>query len=184
MKTSPLPVSRLLLGWFLLIPPALLAAPGVYQAPEDFIRQVFAGDPPPPKRLWLKGELRQQVRKVLGHDLGRLRVRYWQREGRTAWILEEIGKEKPITVGIVVNGDRIETVRILVFRESRGWEVRHPFFTDQFRGAGLREGYRLDRSIDGITGATLSVRAVRKLARLALLLHRSALRRAEREGGG
>lgn len=67
-----------------------------------------------------------------------------------------------------------------MFRESRGFEVRYPFFTDQFRGARLREGLDLDREIDGISGATLSVRALTKLARLALLLRAHSDFAAER----
>ena len=59
---------------------------------------------------------------------------------------------------------------MLVFRESRGWEVRHDFFTDQFKQAQLSDDYHLKQSIDNISGATLSVRAVKKLARIALLL--------------
>jgi uncharacterized protein with FMN-binding domain len=94
--------------------------------------------------------------------------------------LEEIGKEQPITTGIVVEDGKIDQVKVLVFRESRGFEVRYPFFTDQFRGATLREGLDLDREIDGISGATLSVRALTKLARLALLLHAHSDFAAER----
>ena len=37
--------------------------------------------------------------------------------------------------------------------------------------AGLKPGDELDRTIDGISGATLSTRALTKLARLALYLH-------------
>lgn len=147
-------------------------ARGVYQTPDAFIDEVFAGHPPAPQRLWLDERLRGLVHDVLGHDLNALRVRYWRAGARTAWLLEEIGKEEPITAGIVVNGGRIESVRVLIFRESRGWEVRYPFFTDQFKGAALTDARRLDRSIDGISGATLSVRAMEKLARLALVLHR------------
>jgi hypothetical protein len=71
----------------------------------------------------------------------------------------------------VVSGGRLERIKVLVFRESRGWEVRHPFFTDQFRETGLTGDLDLDRDIDGISGATLSVRALKKLSRLALYLH-------------
>jgi Na+-translocating ferredoxin:NAD+ oxidoreductase RnfG subunit len=62
---------------------------------------------------------------------------------------------------------------VLVFRESRGWEVRHDFFTDQFKLAKLKDENQLDKHIDNISGATLSVRAVRKLAQIALLLDKS-----------
>ena len=130
-----------------------------------------AGDVPAPRKLWLDHEIKPAVREILGHDLDALRLSYWRRDGRTAWILEEIGRDLPITVGIVVNGETIETLKILIFRESRGWEVRYPFFTDQFRGATLADGARLDTEIDGISGATLSVSAVRRLAELALYLH-------------
>ena len=106
----------------------------------------------------------------MGHDLGVLRVRYWHINDSTAWILEEIGKERPITTGIVIRQGKIELIKILIFRESRGWEVRYPFFTDQFKNVKLLETSELDKSIDGISGATLSVNAVTKLARLALTL--------------
>jgi hypothetical protein len=110
------------------------------------------------------------VERILGHSAGALRVRYWSQEGRTAWILEEIGKTEPITTGIVVDKGAIARISVLVYRESRGWEVRYAFFTDQFKGATLTALRELDRNIDGISGATLSVRALTRLARVALLL--------------
>ena len=76
-----------------------------------------------------------------------------------------------LTTGIVIDRGAIETVRVLVFRESRGWEVKHAFFTDQFKQVRLVQAQRLNRRIDGITGATLSVRALKKVATAALLLH-------------
>jgi hypothetical protein len=127
--------------------------------------------------LWLRDALRTTSTAILGHPYPGLRIRYWLRDGRTAWILEEVGKEKPITVGLVVSDGAIELVRVLAFRESRGWEVRYPFFTDQFRGIRLTDEHALDRSVDGISGATLSVRALEKLARLALYLHGQATAR-------
>src|SRR3569623_1701035 len=98
-------------------------------------------------------------------------AREWERDGRTVWVLEETGKEQPITAGLVVDHDHIAVMKVLIFRETRGDEVRHPFFTDQFTGAGLTVQNQLDRPIDGVSGATLSTRALIKLARLALLLH-------------
>jgi len=144
----------------------------VYQEPRSFIEDVFAHQPPTAGALWLTEDLKGPVRKIMGHDLKTLRIRYWALDGRSAWILEEIGKVKPITTGVVVDRGRIEQIRVLVFRESRGWEVRHDFFTDQFRDAALDDRYRLDRSIDSISGATLSVRALTRIARLALFLSR------------
>ncbi len=155
----------------LLLSASVALARGTYQEPREFLHQAFHGDPPPPKMVWLSGEVRAATQAILGHQPAQLRLRYWAREQRSAWILEEIGKEHPITVGVVVNAGKLESIKVLVFRESRGDEVRHPFFTEQFSGAALTSQRVLDRTIDGISGATLSVRALTKLARLALYLH-------------
>ena len=93
---------------------------------------------------------------------------------KVVWILEETGKEQPITTGLVVEGQALADVRVLVYRESHGWEVKYPAFTDQFRGLKLTNDHLLTARIDGISGATLSVRALTKLARVALLLDRFA----------
>jgi len=151
--------------------PAYIQARSVYQEPAEFIEEVFTGVTPQKKRLWIKKDLKQKINDILGHDLSLLRIRYWHDQQRTAWILEEIGKSEPITMGFVVNGGAIEITRVLVFRESRGWEIRHPFFTDQYKDVTLKEDLELNRPIDGISGATMSVSAVNKLARLALMLH-------------
>ena len=145
-------------------------AKGVYQEPEAFIAENF-GTPPTASRVLLKGELKKQAKDILGHRYRKIRIPYWQEGKRSAWILEEIGKELPITAGIVINDNQVESVKILIFRESRGWEVRNEFFTEQFDQGRLTEDQKLTTHIDNITGATLSVRAVKKLVRLALLLH-------------
>jgi hypothetical protein len=148
-----------------------VSARGVYQTVDDFLTEVFSGPPPQASVIWLRGEVKKTSADILGHDYPALRIRYWGEGKRTAWVLEEIGKEKPISVGLVVEDNALRNIRVLEFRESRGWEVRHGFFTDQFNGARLTGEQELDRSIDGISGATLSVRALKKLARLALYLH-------------
>lgn len=99
-----------------------------------------------------------------------LRQRYWQEGEKTVWILEEIGKEEPITAGFVIDQSKVSQVSVLTYRESRGWEVRYPSFLKQFVNAVLNEDLQLSQSIDGISGATLSVSAMKKMARLALYL--------------
>jgi FMN-binding domain len=164
-------------AWYLsvVLGAALLAssqlnAAEIYQPPEAFVANAFGGESPQPQRLWLDKTQRRAIRQILDRDLGMLRVRYWRRAQRTAWILEEIGKELPITTGLIVEGQALEDVRVLVYRETRGWEVKYPAFTDQFKGLRLTPEQKLSGPIDGISGATLSVRALTKLARLALLL--------------
>jgi hypothetical protein len=148
-----------------------VSARGEYQSKEDFLQEVFTSAVPKSNVVWLKGDVRQQVAQIMGHPYHGLRIRYWQQDTRSAWILEEIGKEEPITFGIVVDAQQVEQVKVLAYRESRGWEVKHPAFTQQFVEASLVEN-KLDKHIDGITGATLSVRAMTKVVTLALYLDR------------
>ena len=143
---------------------------------DAFLAESFAGHAPATQMLWLTPELKTRAAKVLDHPYAGMRVKYWREGNRTAWVIDEIGKERPITIGVVVSAGHIEQVKVLAFRESRGGEVRYPFFTKQFVNAGLRDGDRLDRTIDGITGATLSVWAVTKVSRLALLFHGEVMR--------
>lgn len=159
----------------LLILSAGLDAKGTYMTAQEFLNSGFAGAPPQPSRLWLPPELKEQASTILNRAYTSPRVRYWAKEGKSAWIFEEIGKELPITIGVVIENNAVTAVTILAFRESRGDEVRYPFFTKQFIGAKLEQELKLDRHIDGITGATLSVHAVQRAVRLALYFHRKAL---------
>jgi hypothetical protein len=150
-----------------------LAAPALASAsaPGDFIREAFAGAMPRPQAVFLTDAVRARVERVLGHRTTLLRVRYWRQGERTVWVLDEIGKEQPITTGIQVDGRAITRVQVLQYRESRGGEVQRASFTSQFANARLVAGDELDRRIDGITGATMSVRALTRQARMALVLH-------------
>ena len=142
----------------------------VIEPPASFLAAAFGGRPPAPKLLWLTKPLQERIAAVLGHPLAVLRLRYWDDGRRSAWILEEIGKSEPITAGFVIEDGRLQRVSVLVYRESRGYEIRYPQFRAQFEGAGLDPQGRLDRRIDGISGATLSVDAMIRMARTALVL--------------
>lgn len=157
---------------FLCLP--ALAADDVYQPPEAFVREAFQQRPPEPQTLWISKEMRPAVDAIMEHPYPVLRTKYWARGQRSAWILEEIGKYKPITVGIIVDAAKIEQVKVLVYRESHGWQVKHDYFTDQFKGARLTGERELSQPVDNISGATMSVDALRNLGKLALYLSRHA----------
>lgn len=142
-----------------------------YQSQENFINEAFSEQPPKPKILWVNKNLKKHVEKILEHKPGFLRTRYWQKNAISVWILEEVGKTRPITVGVIIENNKIKKVKVLAFRESRGWEVKHDFFTDQFKGVNLNSDLTLSEPIDGISGATLSVTALNKIARIALLFN-------------
>lgn len=158
-----------------LIPSLLVAAQAVageqvYLAPAVFVMQAL-GAGAQPQVLWLTKPMQLELTVILGHPPAQLRQRYWIADDKTAWILEEIGKEEPITAGFVVKDGRIEMARVLIYRESRGGEIRYPAFLKQYADIGLTAGGRLNKEIDGVAGATLSVNAMGRMARAALYLH-------------
>lgn len=148
------------------------AAETVYQSSTDFLDENLPGCKN--QALWLKADARADIEELLDRPYAGVRVRYCEAGGKTAWILDEIGKTEPITTGVVISGGKVESLRVLVFRESRGGEVHREAFVRQYEQAALDSKSRLDRNIDGITGATMSVNAVNHQARLALLLDRLA----------
>ncbi|MFD2256428.1 FMN-binding protein [Luteolibacter algae] len=157
-----------LLFIFLLTALAAKGEERVYKAPSEFIRSAFGGSIPRTSSLTLSKEAKDRAKAILQHEYAGSRVRYWANGDRSVWILEEIGKTLPITTGFVVSRGKITSVEILIYRESHGWEVSKPFFTRQFQGATLENGDALSKSVTNIAGATLSVRAVTKLSRLAI----------------
>jgi hypothetical protein len=169
MLKYPKIISVLLLPMPML--PALAFAASVYETQAAFLERAFSGAPPEPAVIWLSGDRKASIRKILGHDYAALRLRSWCRSGRSAWVLDEIGKELPITVGVIVENDYIKNLRVLTYRENRGFEVATASFMDQFNHVALDTDGTLGAKIDGISGATLSVQALKRLATMALFLH-------------
>ena len=94
-----------------------------------------------------------------GHDMG------W------VLILDELGLHEPITHLVDVdNNGRIQDVKVLVFRETRGDAIKRPRFLKQFRGKSSRDRLTIGRDLDAVTGATYSSKAISRGVRKALLL--------------
>jgi len=164
-------------GKWLLLPAIVVALSvsaaeqaGQYLTRAEFLRETFGTEDPASAVVWVDAELRAAATRILGHPPASLRIRYWYADTKTAWIIDEIGKEQPITFGVVVAEQSIHALRVMQFRESRGWEIRYPFFTSQFAQLRLADGGALSHGIDGISGATLSVKAATRSAKLALAL--------------
>lgn len=159
---------RVLALLLLLLLPAQ-GATTIYLKPDKFVRDACGGAIPQTKALSLTSQHQAQIKKLLRKTYRPARIRYWVRGSKMVVILDEIGKTQPITTGFVVNNGAIEQVRVLIYRETIGSEVRRANFTRQFSGAKLN-GSRLDRRVNNIAGATLSVRALTRLAAVALYL--------------
>lgn len=135
---------------------------------EQFLDQQFKAEVPKPERLWVKSEIKTKVSEILDRPAKKLNYRYWQAQGKTIWLLDELGKERDITTAVVIKNQQVAEIKVLVYRESRGGEVMVPWFYQQFVGANKQVNWQ--RGVDSISGATLSVNALKKQAELALYL--------------
>lgn len=142
---------------------------------DAFLSQVYGEPLPGMSLLPLRGDLRDQVETALGHRYRGLRLRYWQQGNVTTWIIDEKSKDMPMTLAVAVGPAGITHLNVLVYREPRGGEVHQAFFRQQFVGMTLQDDLSLSREVDGITGATLSVDAVSRVAAMALLLHQHVM---------
>jgi Na+-translocating ferredoxin:NAD+ oxidoreductase RnfG subunit len=78
-----------------------------------------------------------------------------------ALVQNTIGKHKPMTymVGLDESG-HVTDVELLVFRESRGSEIRMKRFNSQYEGKTVLDPVRINKDIINISGATMSVRSM------------------------
>ncbi|WP_320819215.1 FMN-binding protein [Thalassolituus sp.] len=157
---------------FCLLFPSLSSAQSVYYSIEDISLEVFKDGAPDAKTLWLQAEQKQEAQRIANMELRQARIKYWQSGDTALWILSDIGKERPITFAVVTRAQKIERIEVMIFREARGDEIRLPAYTAQFVDQMLTDEGKLSRHVDGISGATYSVRTMKRIARLALLLDR------------
>ena len=78
-----------------------------------------------------------------------------------AIVQNTIGKHKPITymVGVDPAGE-VLNIEVLIYRESRGSEVRTKRFNAQYEGKTVFDPIRMNKDIIIISGATMSVRSL------------------------
>ncbi|MCB1051255.1 MAG: FMN-binding protein [Acidobacteria bacterium] len=110
--------------------------------------------------------LSKAIKKQAGVALHAERIRAWKalRDGKcVGWVFEDnvIGKHEFITyaVAVAVSGEVLD-VAILSYRETHGGEIMRPEWLAQFKGKTVDQPFKIDVDIDGISGATLSVRNV------------------------
>ena len=72
----------------------------------------------------------------------------------------------------VVNNCKVKSSHVLVYREQHGYEIKYPAFLLQFTDAEINSNMKLNTKIDNISGATLSVNSMKRMAKTALLLNK------------
>ena len=167
---------------FCVILPTRLLGQQVLLTPQQAVKEIF---PEGARTVEDRRALAPAVRERLEHDLGRrvdedslVVLRVYDGAGTLrgyAVQSEEIGKYRPITFMVgVTPALTVRDVAVLVYRESRGGDVRRQRFLRQYRGKSARDPIDVNRDIINISGATISVRSMnagvkRVLAEVAAL---------------
>lgn len=139
----------------------------VYLTQDEALQKAFPKADTLWSTLWTPTEKqRRQIERRLGWRLEEPHFTIFQAQKNNiplgvAVIAEQVGLYKPITFLVKVDPQgQADGVWIMVYRESRGGEVRRQRFLTQYKGKKTNDPIRINRDIIGITGATLSVRAL------------------------
>ncbi len=170
-------LTTLLVGTLLILGFPLNAATQVFMKPSEALEKLMPeAETVVRDQKTLTPELKKRLQEII-----RKRVRAkgytffigMKQEKPTGYatILNMIGKERPITFMVVINPDgTVRAAEVLVYRESKGFEIRSPRFMGQFKGKTILSTLRPGRDIDVITGATLSSRSATYVVKKALAL--------------
>jgi Na+-translocating ferredoxin:NAD+ oxidoreductase RnfG subunit len=149
----------------------------VYFTEHEALAKVFGKADRGARHTWTptdeqRGDLEQQLGVAVSEEsFAAWRGRDGDKDLGWALVLEEKGRFKPITFLVHVEPDHtVGLVLVMVYRESRGDGVKRQRFLKQFRGRDADDPLRLNRDVVGVTGATLSSRALAAGVRRALVL--------------
>lgn len=160
----------------------LRAQAGVLLSEREALHEVFptaasvaqvSFRPTPRQRTAMEAGLKRELTEsayplLLVHDAARAFVGY-------AMVTEERGKYRPITFLVGITPEmRVKDTAVMVYRESRGGEVRSRRFLRQYRGKTLRDPIRSNRDIVNVSGATISVHSMNSGVRKALMVIHTA----------
>jgi len=169
--------------------PAKGEATVVYLTEEEGLRKMMPeADRFDPEHIDLTPEQLSEAQHLAGRAFREDDYRFWVgRKGQEmigyATLLEVVGKERPITflIGIQPNGE-IKGVEVLIYRESRGSEIRNPRFMSQFIKKKVNNPLRLGDDVESISGATLSSRAAAYAVKKALAIFEVAYKKQGKAG--
>tara|TARA_B100001250_G_C19493610_1_gene654194 strand:+ start:60 stop:581 length:522 start_codon:yes stop_codon:yes gene_type:complete len=121
-------------------------------------------------------KIKKQIQNQIKQKFYRDQIYYWsiKIDDQTHYALMDntIGKTMPITFLVIFNENK-EVIHssIIKYRESYGGEISGKNWLAQFIGMKQDSLYKHGKEIDGITGATISVKSFTKgISKLSLLL--------------
>ena len=118
--------------------------------------------------LKLDKQMKKKVENTVKQKFYKDKLYYWTiTEGDStkayAFLDNVIGKSMPITFMVILNIDgEIENVNVIKYREAYGSEVGSKSWLQQFINFNNNSDYNIGKDIDGISGATISVKSISK----------------------
>ena len=118
--------------------------------------------------LTLDKQIKKKVEDHVKQKFYRDKLYYWtisQADSTIAYALLDnvIGKSMPITFMVIVNIDGdIISANVIKYREAYGSEVGNKGWLQQFITLNNNSVYNIGKEIDGISGATISVKSMSK----------------------
>ena len=118
------------------------------------------------KKVQLDGSETQKLAQRLGYTPSKSSYTFYvatsgARVDGYAFIDEEKGEHLPITFAVKLSPTgKVMRQEIVVYRESRGDEVRDERFRAQFVGKSASDAIDTDQDIQAVSGATISSRAM------------------------
>jgi len=163
------------IGWLIIDP--WIGYATVYLTPEEALKRLMPEDSKVKQEtIKLTSIQKEQVEKLVGSGIRENEYTVWigdkdEKPAGYAVTLDVIGKERPITFMVAVSPEgKVSGVEVLIYRESRGSEIRSKRFIQQFINKTITSPLILGRDIDAISGATLSSRSITHAVKKALAL--------------
>jgi hypothetical protein len=161
----------LALGWV-----ATDVGAGVYLSRDEALRLAFGDKAVERMSVFLTEDQLARAQELAGDDVeirSALVTRFVDADGKSAYFDTHLVRTLQETLMVVVTPQAIvERIEILSFLEPREYLPKEAWL-EQFRGRELDRDLALKRKIHGITGATLSARAVTEATRRVLATHQA-----------
>ncbi len=116
----------------------------------------------------LDKQMKKKVENIVKQRFYKDKLYYWtitQDDSTKAYAFLDnvIGKSMPITFMVILNIDgEIINANVMKYREAYGSEVGNSGWLQQFINFNKNSDYNIGKDIDGISGATISVKSMSK----------------------
>jgi Na+-translocating ferredoxin:NAD+ oxidoreductase RnfG subunit len=123
---------------------------------------LFPGETLTPSPITLTDEQVKVIEKDASVRVRNRDVKVWRARGGGVLIVDQVpGKHEMITFALALEKDgAVRQVEILEYRETYGYEIKHPAWRAQFAGKKPGAPLKLDKDVKNISGATLSCQHV------------------------